>query len=94
MEKIYLADVDTPHNLAAVRNSPSIFTIGEIDGLPLVLHLDKSRAVDASTIGMERVSVPGHVRCGRMHLSVTYRCEYFKYDWDGDDPVVWIEFEE
>ena len=94
MEKIYLENVDTPVDFAEVQNAPACFTIGQIDGNPLVLHLDKAAAADESTIGVERVSVPGFVRCGTMHMAVTYHCEYTKYDWDGDAPVVWIEFEE
>ena len=94
MEKIYLADVATPNCFADVRNSPACIQIGVVDGKPLVLHLDKAAATDESTVGMERVSVPGIVRCGTMHMKVRYWCESYRYDWDGDEPVMWIEFEE
>lgn len=94
MEKMYLVNVDTPECYADLRESPSCFTIGEIDGVPLVLHLNKAAAADESTVGMERVSIPGIVRCGDLHMRVLYRCESFKYDWDNDAPVAWIEFED
>lgn len=94
MEKIYLENVDTPVSFDAVQDSPACIQIGVVEGKPLVLHLDKEQAVDESTIGMEIVSVPGIVRCGDLHMRVLYRCESNKYDWDGDLPVAWIEFEE
>ena len=94
MGKMYLTNVDTPESFADVKDSPACFTLGEIDGVTIVLHLDKEQAADTSTVGMERISIPGRVRCGTLHMAVTYHCESAKYDWDGDSTMAWIEFEE